>query len=162
MEQAEWAKAIGIFLLSAVKLLFAPGAAVASGFTPLQAVALTSSGGCSGVIFFYYFGHWAMKKVLGIHQRYFVKDLPGKPPLRKRKVFSNRNRMIVRVKYNFGMLGLAVLTPAVLSIPIGAVISARFYFDNKFMLPLLLVSTTAWCVGLTYFSSTVKQYLFDW
>lgn len=59
------------------------------------------------------------------------------------------------------MFGLALLTPSVISIPIGAVVSARFYRQDKLMLPMLLISTVLWCFVLTLFSLYIKQIILD-
>ncbi len=159
MDSATLAKMLGIFLLSAVKLLFAPGAGIASGLSLHQTALLTSSGGCCGVLFFYHCGYWLTERL----KRYFhKKDVGGMHPSTKKKAFTKRNRLIVKVKYNFGMIGIAALTPAIISIPIGSVVAARLYWENRWMLPLLLISTVVWSVILTYFSLAIKQELFGW
>ncbi|MCA1751893.1 MAG: hypothetical protein LC670_08885 [Flavobacteriales bacterium] len=159
MDQAEIAKVVSIFLLSAVKLLFAPGAAIASGFSLEKTVMITSCGGCSGVLFFYYTGFRLTEKIGDMLRQ--VKILPKKKRAPKKIVISDRKKFVVRVRQRFGMAGLLLLTPVAISIPIGAVVLARFYKDNKFMLPLLLLSVVLWCFVLTYFSVSVKQTLLD-
>lgn len=156
MDRAEIAKTLSIFLLSAVKLLFAPGTATAAGFSFHKTLIVTSCGGCSGVLAFYYMGILLTEKFGALLTRLRLVK-PDKAPRLGRKVFSRRNRFVIRVKRRFGMFGLAILTPSVISIPIGAVVSARFYRHDKLMLPLLLISTVLWCFALTLFSLYVKQ-----
>lgn len=155
MDQAEIAKVVSIFLLSAVKLLFAPGAAIASGFSLEKTLVVTSCGGCSGVLFFYYTGFLLTEKVGDLLRK--IKILPKEKPVREKKIFTGRRRFVMRVRQRFGMIGLIVLTPVVISIPVGSVVSARFYRESRFMLPLLLLSVVLWCFVLTYFSVSVKQ-----
>jgi hypothetical protein len=152
MPISEIAAALGIFLLSSVKFLFAPGAAVAAGYNFLESVALTTGGGFAGIVFFYYAGGWAMEKIATLIQK-----LGNKPSAKK--VFTRRNRIIVNVKLNFGLIGLAVITPALLSIPIGSVLAARFYHGNPYVIPIMLLSTLLWSIGLTAFSMMVKANL---
>ncbi|HKK40006.1 MAG TPA: hypothetical protein VJ949_11355 [Cryomorphaceae bacterium] len=150
---AEVLRAISIFLLSATKLLWAPGTAAAAGLSFWETVFISSTGGMTGIIFFYYFGHmifvaidnWRAKK----RKRVVVK-----------KVFSRKNRMVVNVKSKFGIIGLTFLTPCIISIPIGCVIAAKFYFHNRLTLPLLLTFTVMWSFILSIFSFYVKQLLF--
>jgi len=160
MEGATLAKMLGIFLLSSVKLLFAPGAGIAAGLSLHQTALMTSTGGCCGVLFFYHSGHWFMEQIN--HLISSKGRTYGLKPRIRKKSFTRRNRMLIRLKYQFGMLGIAVLTPAVISIPIGSVVAARFYWDNKWMLPFLLISTILWSLFLTYLALGVKQELFGW
>jgi uncharacterized membrane protein len=134
--------------------LWAPGTAVASGLTFWETIIITSLGGMTGVIFFYYFGHMV-----------FVAFDNWKAKRRKKtvekKVFTRKNRMVVNVKSKFGIIGLTFLTPCIISIPIGCVIAAKFYFNNRLTLPLLLVFTVVWSFLLSIFSFYVKQMLFS-
>lgn len=155
MDQAEIAKVVSIFLLSAVKLLFAPGAAIASGFSLEKTLIVTSCGGCSGVLFFYYTGFHLTEKIGDVLRR--IKILPKKKQVTKPVAVAGQKKFILRIRQRFGMAGLLLLTPIAISIPIGAVILARFYRDSRFMLPLLLLSVVLWCFVLTYFSASVKQ-----
>jgi len=151
---AEVLRAISIFFLSATKLLWAPGTAVASGLSFWETIILTCTGGMTGIVFFYYFGHM----VFVAFDNWKVKR--RKKEIRK-KVFSRRSRMVVNVKSKFGVIGLTFLTPCIISIPIGCVIAAKFYFHNRLTLPLLLTFTVVWCFILSIFSFYVKQILFS-
>jgi len=142
-------KIAGIFLLSSVKFFFAPGTSVAAGFSPYQTVLITSSGGIAGVSFFYFLGRWMIV--------YIRSTVSNKRPGHSKKVFTRRNRSIVKFKEGFGLIGLVVVTPAILSIPIGCVVAAKFYYKNRLTYPLLVISTFVWSVGLTYFSETIRQ-----
>jgi len=150
---AELLRAISIFFLSATKLLWAPGTAVASGLTFWETILITATGGMTGIVFFYYFGHM----VFVAFDKW--KDKRRKVVVEKR-IFTRKNRMVVNVKSKFGIIGLTFLTPCIISIPIGCVIAAKFYFNNRLTLPLLLVFTVVWCFILSIFSFYVKQLLF--
>lgn len=140
---------IGIFFLSTVKFMFAPGVAAAAGYTLFETILVTSLGGISGITFFYFFGHWMISKIES--WRYGTEVTPP-----NKKVFTRRNKFIVKLKGKYGLIGLILLTPSFLSIPIGSVVAAKFYFNNKFTYPMLLISTVIWSTGLSYFSHSVK------
>lgn len=53
------------------------------------------------------------------------------PRKKKKKVFSRKNRFIVRVKRNFGLAGIAFLTPWFLSVPVGTFISFGIYKNRS-------------------------------
>jgi hypothetical protein len=149
MEPFDFTAALGLFLLSSVKFFFSPGAAVAAGYGFWQSVVITTGGGAAGVCFFYYGGGWAFRQMSILFGRWLGTN-------REKKVFTRRNRIIVNVKLTFGMIGIALLTPSLLSIPIGAVVMARMYGANPYSVPLLLGSVVLWSVGLTAFSLWVK------
>lgn len=157
MDQFHAAKLLSLFLLSAVKLFFAPGAALAAGYNFWQTFLITGSGGVFGVIVFYFFGHLIFSFWENIrHRRYARKGLLVPP----RRSFSRRNRFIVTFKEKFGIIGLALVTPALLSIPVGSVVAARFYYGNKRTLPLLIFSTLGWAFGLSFFFAFLKSRIF--
>ena len=149
---AEVLRAISIFFLSATKLLWAPGAAAAAGLNFQETVIITSAGGMTGILFFYYFGHMVFVAIDNWRAR-------RRKVVKEKKVFTRKNRLVVNVKSKFGIIGLAFLTPCILSIPIGCVIAAKFYFANRRTLPLLLIFTVMWSFILSVFSFYIKQLL---
>ncbi len=154
MSGADTAEVLSIFLLSAVKFLLAPGTAIATGFTAWQAFAISASGGCTGITFFYFFGTWVTQKL--DERRNKFRPEASVP----RKRFNRRNRLIIRVKHQVGFIGLIILTPAILSIPIGSVVAAKFYRHLQSTYPLLLLSTCVWSIVLVLFASQLKSWLF--
>jgi len=49
-----------------------------------------------------------------------------------------------------GMYGLALITPALISIPIGSVIAAKYYhLQPKKMLGLIYISSLLWAMALS-------------
>lgn len=145
MESTVIAKILSVFFLSTVKFMWAPGTALVSGFSFIETIMITSAGGITGISFFYFFGRWAVEKMERFKTR-SRKNLPASLP---RKVFTKRNRNIVKFKITFGLIGLVVVTPAILSIPIGCVVAAKFYRHNRFTYPLLVLSTLLWSFGIT-------------
>ncbi|RMG80601.1 MAG: hypothetical protein D6707_06140 [Bacteroidetes bacterium] len=55
----------------------------------------------------------------------------------------------MKVKSRFGILGVALITPVILSIPLGSMLAARFFSDNKMALPILMIAVLFWSVVLT-------------
>lgn len=144
MDKALLAKILSIFFLSATKLLWAPGTAIVSGFSIFETIVITSLGGMAGISFFYFFGRIAFERIEKWRVRKNLKRTDKTP-----KIFTKRNRRIIRMKLSFGLVGLVIVTPCILSIPIGCVVAAKFYRHNRYTYPLLLVSTILWCIVLT-------------
>jgi len=146
----------GIFLLSAVKFAFAPGAAILAGYSFWETLGMTMSGGIFGVFLFYYFGLYVMK---------IMAKWKGKPFLVGNRfeplVFNRGSRKLIKVKQNFGLIGLVVLTPVLISIPIGCVVAARFFSQNRLTLPMMATSVVFWALIITWFSTVFKMNILD-
>lgn len=151
-----WGKAVTVFLTSAVKFFLAPGSSVALGFGFWETVVLTTTGGISGFFFFFYAGKWVIIQLGKLRDRIWG------PPEKKRYIKMNRRvRMYVRVKNRFGLFGLAFFTPWLLSIPIGTMLAARFFPNNRYTIPAFITSVVFWSFVLTFFSDILKRGVFS-
>jgi hypothetical protein len=132
--------------MSIVKFILA--APVSYGFqhTYWQTVLLLMIGGSIGIGAFYMLGvrllEWLRLRAL---RRKLTRIAAGKPP---RKAFTRTNRFIVRVKLRYGLIGLAIMPP-ILSVPITAIIAAKYFRHDRRTLPYLFVSVAAWAFVLS-------------
>jgi len=145
MEQEFW-EILGIWLLSTVKfVLGAVPLALALGFSFFKTIVVTCSGGFAGVVLFVNLSQWIVKK---------VKERAANKIDRitvKKKVFTRKNKIIVKVKRRFGLAGIAFLTPLLLSIPIGCFVAVR-YFENKQKIMLYML------ISLLFWSASISSY----
>jgi hypothetical protein len=130
-----------IVILSATKFLTAPITSLNIGFGYLETLLITTLGGLFGVLFFYYVSAAIMLLLSKISDRFSS----GKPK-KKKKSFTWKNKMIVRVKRDYGLIGLAALTPTILSIPVGTFLAARYFTDRRKVLTYLCASVVVWSV----------------
>jgi hypothetical protein len=70
---------------------------------------------------------------------------PGKPS----KKFTWRNKMIVKVKRKYGLLGLAVLTPSVLSMPLGMLLAERYFHNKQRVILFMITSVIFWSIAIS-------------
>ncbi len=137
---------ISVFLLSTVKfVLGSVPLALGFGFPFLKSLLVTCSGGISGVLIFVNISEYLINKIKE-RGRTHKKIQPFK------KKFTLKNKIIVKVKMRFGLIGIAFLTPLLLSIPIGSFIALR-YFKNKNKVQLYLF-------GSVFFWSASSYYLY--
>jgi hypothetical protein len=68
---------------------------------------------------------------------------------RKRKVFTPRNRRIIKLWRKFGLIGITALTPVLFSIPIGTFIITRLEHNHRKVLLYMFISITIWSFLLT-------------
>ena len=131
----------------ALKMLVAAGFGAGFGFPFLKNFLWTSVGGCLGVLVFY-----ALSERLTERSRLRW--------LRKRleraaaggvnaRIFTKRNRRIIRIKHISGYLGVAALTPLVLTIPLGSILAARFFHHDRRTIPALLGSVVLQAMAVT-------------
>jgi MFS family permease len=64
-------------------------------------------------------------------------------------IFTKLNRRIIRVKHTSGYLGVAALTPLVLTIPLGGILAARFFHHDRRTLPAMLLSVVVQALCVT-------------
>ena len=150
-------KLIQVLLMSGIKFLFAPPLSLELGFTYLQTVLTTAIGGILGVLFFFFLSE--------ILLRFFRKIWPGiksflsKPDLRiqpaiaitktikkSKKFFSRKNKFIVMTRRKYGLWGIAILTPVLLSIPFGTFLANKYYRNKKTVLFSLTLSVVCWSI----------------
>ncbi len=120
-----------------------PSAVVLFKFNFLKVFLVSVSGGISGSIFFTYLSAGIIKWWKKIKEKYFKEH---KHP----KVFTKRNRFIIKVKKRFGLYGIAFLAPILLSQPLGAFLAERFYKDKKKIIFAMSVAVVFWSVALYF------------
>ncbi|HAS36552.1 MAG TPA: hypothetical protein DCS15_08695 [Flavobacteriales bacterium] len=141
-------KVMGWMLFSIGKFLFAPSALVASGYGFWETLAIATAGGVVGIWVFYFLGSSIFEYFNRLQAR-------KKKP---KKVFTKKNKLIVRLVKNYGLTGLC-LALGVISIPLSALLAARYFRHRKDTLVYLSISVLAWALLLTAFSLSIKPFL---
>ncbi len=113
-----------------------PAAVIVFEFDFVKVILVSCSGGIIGTIVFTYLSAGLLKWWKTFKNKRF--------PSTQTSTFKKSNRRIVRLKNRFGLTGIAVLTPFLLSIPVGAFIAERFYKDKKKVITAISISVVAW------------------
>ncbi len=118
-------------------------------FSFVETILWTNVGGVAGIYFFGYLS----EKLIAWWNRNFKK--PGRnSPEREgqtKKTFTKRNRRIVRIKKQYGLIGIALATPFLLSIPVGVFLVVRYYHYSRVKFLYLIASNVIWSVIYTAF-----------
>ncbi|MES2397956.1 MAG: hypothetical protein V4549_18230 [Bacteroidota bacterium] len=139
---------LSVFLMSTVKFVFGGvPLALGLGFSFFQAVTVTSLGGFVGVTVFVYTSD---KLIAYLKKRKILKQLENPNQIRK-KSFTRKNKIIIIVKQRFGLLGISLLTPLLLSIPIGCFLAVRYFNDKQRILFYMFGSILFWSVSISSF-----------
>lgn len=154
-----WAKIISVLLLASTKFLFAPTLSLKLGFNFWETIFLLCAGGISGVTFFYFLGtligNW-IERIKNINRA--KKVAQGKPIKLKRKITPFK-RKVVKIKNKFGLAGIAIVTPCIISIPIGSVLASRFFNNHAKTLSAIYLSVVVWAFILTLFNDSIMSFL---
>lgn len=137
-----------VIAVGALKMLVAAGFGAGFGFSFLQNFLFTSIGGCIGVLLFYNLSAWLTERARLRSMRKRAQAIASGAASAVR-VFTKRNRWIIRLKHVSGFVGVAALTPLVLTIPVGSILAARFFHHDRRTVPALLLSVVfqALCVS---------------
>ena len=68
------------------------------------------------------------------------------PPQTVKVHFNWRTRFIVKVRRRFGLAGIALITPILLSIPVGSMMAMGLYNNKRKVFSYMFVSITFWSV----------------
>tara|TARA_B110000977_G_scaffold193420_1_gene268391 strand:- start:392 stop:826 length:435 start_codon:yes stop_codon:yes gene_type:complete len=139
-----WYEIVSVFLTSAVKFFAGPILAKSFGFSYIQSILLSSIGGISGVLLFFKLG----SKLVLFFPNYF------KSNTKKKKIFTKKNKFYVLLIRDYGMFGIALLSPILISIPIGSFLAARFFDANSVMVRVIL------CMSVVFWSVTLSTFLY--
>jgi hypothetical protein len=139
--------ALSVVFTAMVKFLFAGLLSYSLGHGIGLTILLTALGGLAGMLFFYFTG----TQVLEFLRRRYVRRNAERLArgLQPRRVFTRTNRWIVRVKQRYGIRGLAAFAPPTLSVPVTALLAAKYFRHQRSTLPTLLLSVAIWSVVLS-------------
>lgn len=153
-------KLLQVLFISGIKFIFAPFISIGYGFNFIQTSVITAIGGILGILFFYYLSRWLLlqyTKYCPIIFSYFTGDRIEKAKkilncseVPKRK-FTRKNKLIINLRYRYGLIGIVLLTPILLSIPIGAFLAQKYFSKKKNILVYMSISVVFW----SFFISSV-------
>lgn len=126
-------KAIPIYFSTMFKFIFGPLGGYAAGLTLLTTILVNVASMMTVVLLFAFFGDFIRKNIIG---RFF----------KKRKLFTGRNRRIVTIWKKYGILGVAALTPCLLTPIGGSIIAVSFGTPRNKMILYMFISASIWSV----------------
>jgi hypothetical protein len=159
----EFLKIINVFLLATIKYVLTFPYALLIGLNFEQTLIVVTLGGIIGFLFFYYLTGFAIKHVHLI-KSFLRRHLPPIFYLKYRqlvnwrkkitgeRVFSKKNRMIVWFRAKLGLPGILILSPVILSLPLGAFLLNKYYSKSKFVMPFMVLSILSWTVVFVAFA----------
>lgn len=128
-------------MLSTVKFVLGSiPMALGFGFSFFETVVVTSSGGFTGVLIFVFSSNYLIKSY---KKRIKEKREKEQKPVRK---FTKKNKMIIAIKRKFGLTGIALAAPILLSIPLGCFLAVRYFKNLQKIIAYMFASVLFWSV----------------
>jgi hypothetical protein len=127
-----------VIFWSAVKYLLGFFMAVGFGFSFMETMLYNVGGGMIGVVFYLYL--WDF--LFHLRMKYF----PPKPITGIK--MSKTRRFLVRVIKKYELMGIVILTPVLLTPPVGTIISITLERNKWKIKRMMLISFTLWTLGL--------------
>lgn len=158
MGTISFGKYLSVFLASTIffSKLGVPAALAAFDNQFLKAILTLFAGSTFSAIVFTYLSDGIIKWWEMFKDRWFSK------PKHQKKVFTSYNRRVIRVKQRFGLLGIAALTPPILSIPVGAFLAERFFKNKKKVILYIAVANMFWSITFYFIYFFFWQEIKSW
>jgi len=118
-------------------------------FSFAETLLWTNVGGIAGIYFFAFLSEKLLawwKRTFGKSRRNILED-----EQQVKKIFTRRNRRIVRIKQKYGLIGISLSTPFLLSIPVGVFLVVRYYRASRTKFLYLVGANLFWSVIYTGF-----------
>lgn len=143
-------KAIPVYFSSMFKFIFGPIGGYAAGLNIFTTMLVTIAGMMTVVLGFAYFGDFLKNRVLA---RFF----------QNRKKFSVRNRKFVKIWRKYGLAGVAILTPILLTPIGGTLLAVSFGTPRNRLIVFMFISAALYSVVFSvavYFFGNEAQEVF--
>ncbi|WP_009034134.1 hypothetical protein [Indibacter alkaliphilus] len=126
-------KFFAIYVSCLFKFIAGPVLGAAAGFSLLEIILVTHAGMMTSVVGFTFLGEWFKS-----HWKLQV----------NKKRFTSRKRRIVRVWQKFGPVGIATLTPILLTPIGGTIIMSAFHVKKEKIISYMFISGLVWAIVL--------------
>lgn len=148
-------KLVNVFLLASVKYFFSFPYALVIGLNYEQAIISVMIGGIAGFFFFYYISGLLIraycqyqcllcKLVPEIIKKKYQRLCEIRTQVRERNRFTRKNRWLINMKKKYGLWGIVITSPVILSIPLGAFLLKKYYPKTKNVFGYMMISIIGW------------------
>ena len=133
-----WGGYLSVIALSCVKFMFSPALGPAFDLHWLKTYLAAIIGASITTFVIFYLSEQLQKrnhkKVVAKRLKLIAEGRANELP----KIFSRKNKMIVKLKRKIPVIPFCMWVPYFISIPVGTIICAKFYGKNKVALPSML------------------------
>lgn len=137
--------------------MFAPLGGPPLKLTFLETYLTCTGGAIFSAVIFYFSAEFFLKRARRKrHELSETTKLTGEK-LATKRMFTRTNKFIVRIKKSLGIIGTSFWLPFFLSIPLGSIVTAKFYGKQKKTFPLILIGIFLNALITTTISYTIYK-----
>ena len=136
-------------LFSTWKFMFTPMAGPSAGLSFLETFFACVIGGYVSVSIFYFGSNYFMERNRLIQVKKAKKRSAKGKKLKEKRTFNKTNRSIVKFKKNTGFITMCWLFPLFLSLPLGSIVTAKFYKHRRSTFLVIMLGVTLNCFLIT-------------
>ena len=163
-------KLLSVFLVASIKYFWATPYSFGMRLNEWETILFMETGGILGFLFFYYFFGFLFKELkllwpIVYHFTPVIFKVRFEMWLNRHRLqrmyarkFTKRNKLIIRMRRRYGMWGLVILSPVILSIPVGALLGNKYFRHNHHFIPYMLLSIVIWGIVSVAFFSTFMNH----
>jgi hypothetical protein len=126
-----WAAFYSVFAVATIKFLFSPFAGIPLGLNFFSTYFAAVSGAIISSMFFYFGSEIIIISTRKRRIRNEQEAISRGISLKQKKIFTWGNKITIKLKKKLGKLGICLIAPSLLSIPLGTIIVAKFYGKDK-------------------------------
>lgn len=130
---------VSLFLLSTFKFMFTPFGGPGLGLSFFETYFACISGGIVSAAVFYYSAEYFMLRAKRKRILQAKAEREHGERKKRKKTFTKLNKTVVKIKRSIGIIGISFWVPFFLSIPLGSIVVAKFYGDQKKTFPLVVL-----------------------
>lgn len=97
-----------------------------------------SAGAIFSAAIFYFSAEYFLKRARKKRKAEFERAKKKGIPHKAKRNFTQMNKLIVRIKKSMGIIGTCFWVPFFLSIPVGSIVTAKFYGKQRKTFPLII------------------------
>jgi hypothetical protein len=127
----DWTAISSVFFVATVKFLFSPFAGIPQGLSFLATYLSAVSGATLSSLFFYFSAEFVMNQSKKSRLKKEAELLKNGKTVPNKKIFTRGNKLTIRLRNSLGKFGICFIAPSLLSIPLGTIIVAKFYGNDK-------------------------------
>lgn len=129
-------------------------------FSFFETILWINTGGILGIYFFAYLSEGLNRLIEKLIKKRKDKNYNAKKKNKEKKMVTKRNRRIVRIKQRYGLIGIALCTPILFSIPVGVFLVVRYYPKVRTRFLYMITANLAWSLFYTSFYMFWNDVLF--
>ena len=142
---------VGWMLMSILKFLLTPSLMIAAGNNWIEVMVTCTLGATIGILLFYnvgksIFSWWKMVKASSLNNK----------ATKKKRFITKRKRQFIQFKRKYGLVGLMLIS-VFISVPITAVLGAKYFSHNRNTPMYLIAAFFVWGCVLTFLSWRIKS-----